>query len=320
MILVADIGGTHTRFAVAERGTDGWVFHDLVVEDTRHDLAGLVRDYVSRLSYASKIEAFACCGAGPRLADGSLRLTNAPVHLEPTSLATAAGVSEVFILNDFEAVAHALPALRDRDLRRCGGQDPDPQAARVALGPGTGLGVALLAPYEGHWVALPGEGGHADLAPVNEIEYGIARRLTEHLGRLDAEALLCGPGLERLYGALSGGEVLSAAALDEAARAGSPIALQVIEVFTRWLGRFAGNLALTVGARGGVFLAGGILPAWGPLFDAAVFRQGFEDKGGFTHLMQQIPAYVIVHPQPGLVGLASYVGESGRHSVAARVS
>jgi glucokinase len=172
------------------------------------------------------------------------------------------------------------------------------------LGPGTGLGTAIVAAVPGGWHAIQGDGGHADLAPVDDEELDVWQRLRRLHGRLSAESVLSGPGLERLYSALADGARLGAAEIDAAAWRGEPAAAAAHALFTRWLGRVAGNLALIAGARGGVYLAGGILPRWGDRFDVSAFRRAFEDKAPYTGWLRAIPSYLVMHPQPGLLGLA----------------
>ncbi|HWN06811.1 MAG TPA: ROK family protein, partial [Steroidobacteraceae bacterium] len=235
-----------------------------------------------------------------------IRLTNTDVLLEPAALADAAGVERAVVVNDFGAVAESIPHLTVQSLVAVGGGGARVAGMPVAvLGPGTGLGVAIGTPAAGGWAAISGEGGHVDLAPVDDEELEIWQRLRRAHGRVSAETVLCGPGLERLYAAIAGGAMLGAAEIDAAAWRGDPEAARAHALFTRWLGRVAGNLALVAGARGGVFLAGGILPRWAAHFDVAEFRRGFEDKAPYTRWLASIPTFLVTHPQPGLVGLAA---------------
>jgi glucokinase len=139
---------------------------------------------------------------------------------------------------------------------------------------------------------------------VDDEELEVWQQMRRAHGRLSAESVLSGPGLERLYAAVADGSRRSAAEIDAAAWRGEPTALKAHALFTRWLGRVAGNLALIAGARGGVYLAGGILPRWGDRFDVAEFRRAFEDKPPYTEWLRAIPAFLVTHPQPGLLGLA----------------
>ncbi len=305
MILVGDIGGTRTRFALAERDGGRWRFERIEERPTAPGVPAAIARFLAG-GATPELAAAAFCGAGPLRADGSIRLTNTDVLLEPATLAEAAGVARAILVNDFQAVARSIPALDGESLTAAGGGDPVCDAPRVVLGPGTGLGVAILTRCGDGWSAVAGEGGHVDLAPVDEEELTVWRRLRAAQQRVSAETVLCGSGLERLYAALAEAGPRGVGDIDAAARRGEPAALRTIAVFTRWLGRVAGNLALTAGARGGVYLAGGILPRWGEHFDVAEFRRGFEDKPPLGAWLRSIPSYVVTHSQPGLLGLAEF--------------
>lgn len=309
MILVGDIGGTHSRLSLAHRDGSTFRLEREQVYDTPADLPALVRHYLAEVK-ADPLDAIAFCGAGPVRADGSIHLTNHSCRLEPAELAVAADVYRARVVNDFEAVAHSLPALTDGELRKLGVGGVVADAPRVVIGAGTGLGVASLIPFGGHWKALPGEGGHADLAAIDDEELAALLRIREKHRRVKAEHVLSGPGLARLYTACGGTEPLQGPAITLAAQGGDPAARQALRLFTKWLGRFAGNLALTLLARGGLFIAGGIVPGWGETFDSALFRQCFEDKAPFEATLRDIATFVITHPQPGLLGLARLASES----------
>ncbi len=299
MILVGDVGGTRTRLALAARSGDCWVLSDFEESPTTPD----VTTKVARFTRARKVSAAAFGAAGPVAAEGVIRLTNAGVTMDAAELAEAAGLAEVVLVNDFRAIAESIPHLPRAAMVTFGGGAPVEGEAVVVLGPGTGLGTAIGAAGPGGWHVIQGDGGHADLAPVDDEELEIWRRLRRAHGRVSAETVLSGPGLERLYAAISG-KALGAAEIDSAAWRGEPDALRAHALFTRWLGRFAGNLALVAGARGGVYLTGGILPRWAERFDVAAFRIAFEDKGQYEQWLRAIPCFLIMHPHPGLLGLA----------------
>jgi glucokinase len=224
--------------------------------------------------------------------------------VDAAELAGAAGLADVIVVNDFRAIAAGIPQLPAASLQPCGGGTAVEGEAVVVLGPGTGLGTAIGMPGADGWRTLQGDAGHADLAPVDDEELEAWHRLRRAHGRVSAETVLSGPGLERLYAALSG-KALDAAEVDAAAWRGEPDAVRAHALFTRWLGRVAGNLALVAGARGGVYLAGGILPLWASRFDVNAFRRGFEDKGQYAAWLRAIPCFLIMHPHPGLLGLAA---------------
>jgi glucokinase len=304
VIVVGDVGGTHTRFALAERSGSEWRFTRLEQQATVPGVTAALTRYLESVG-APPLSGAAFCGAGLVRADGGIRLTNRDIVLEPAELAAAAGVARALLVNDFQAVARAIPDLPAAAFATCGAGIAVPGAPRVVLGPGTGLGVAVCAPAAGGWSVISGEGGHADLAPVDDEELEAWRRLRERHGRVSIESALSGPGLERLYAAVGQGSMLKAPEIADAAWRGDAAAARVVRLFTRWLGRVAGNLALTAAARGGVYLAGGIIPAWGSRFDTAVFREGFEDKRPHSDWLRGIPCFVVQHPQPGLYGLAA---------------
>jgi glucokinase len=290
MILVCDVGGTRTRFAMAAESNGSWTLSALEESRTTPDVLAKV----ARFAAGRKLAAAAFGGAGPVGVDGCIDLTNAGVCLDPAALAEAAGVAHAVVVNDFRAIAEAIPYLPSASLQPCGGGAAVAGEPIVVLGPGTGLGVTIGA---------RGPGGHADLAPVDDDELDVWRRLRGAHGRVSAETVLSGPGLERLYAAIAG-RSLAAPEIDAAAWRGEPEAARAHALFTRWLGRVAGNLALIGGARGGVYLAGGILPRWGSRFDVGAFRRAFEDKAPYNAWLAAIPTTLVTHPHPGLVGLA----------------
>jgi glucokinase len=304
MILVGDVGGTRTRLALAAKAGGAWQLSGLEVTATTPDLL----EKVARFRARHEVDAAAFGGAGPVGADGSIRLTNAGFALDAARLAEAAGLPRALLVNDFRAIAEAIPALPRDSFVACGGGAAVEGEPIVVMGPGTGLGTAFGAQGPGGWHAIQGEAGHADLAPVDDEELRAWQALRQAHGRVTAETVLSGPGLERLHAATTGRQ-LSAPEIDAAAWRGEPEAVATHALFTRWLGRVAGNLALAAAARGGVYLAGGILPRWGARFDVAAFRRGFTDKPPpYDDWLASIPSFVITHPYPGLIGLAVLVG------------
>ncbi len=308
MILVGDIGGTNTRLALAHRLEGQWLLENISVVPTADDIYPLIQQYLEACG-DPVIEVIACCGAGPIDSRGGIQLTNTGARLDPLLLAKAAKTSQSLLVNDFAAIAQAIPYLPANQLLQVGGRALDPKAPRVVIGAGTGLGVATLVPAGNAWVVIPGEGGHSDLAPVDESQEQVWARLRGSYGRVSAESVLSGPGLERLYTAAGAAKKLAAREIAEAAWHGEPMALQAVQMFTSALGGFAGNLALILGAKGGVYLAGGIVPGWGERFNREVFRQAFESKPPFQEWLEKIPSFVVTHPQPGLYGLAVMTGE-----------
>ncbi len=320
MILVADFGGTHARAALAWQETGGIVLERLQAEMLPIDLAPAtwLRQYYLAQGKPA-LRACLACVAGPveQDADGlrRIRFTNRPGELDTRVLASACGSRRAELLNDFEAVAHALPALAPADLQLHGGGEFG-AGTRLVLGPGTGLGVAAWLP-SGGGVVLAGEGGHARLAPGNAREAALLARLADQEGFVAAEDVLSGPGLLRLHRILCV-EAGLAPACHEAAEvwqqwlAGNAIARTAVALFTTFLGRYAGDLALAFGATGGVYLAGGIVPGWGEHFDTARFREGFEAKGRCRDYVAAIPSATITRPNPSLLGMATYALANSR--------
>ncbi len=316
--LLADIGGTNARFALAEDGADG--FRDLGRTPTaaHPDPHAAVRDFAlprCPVRPRTAILAVAAPVTGDRIV-----FTNCPWVLEPRRLVAELGFETVVAVNDFEAQALALPGLGPADLVALDGGLARPDATRVVIGPGTGLGVAQLIASDGRWIPVPGEGGHASLAPDGAREEAIWHEIAKVEGRVCAEAVLSGPGLVRLHDALRAVDGLPARALDPAgvtaaAEAGDAVAREAVAVFVAALGRFAGDVALIALARGGVYLAGGIPPRLvGPLA-AGGFRAAFENKPPYRALMAEIATAVVIHPLPAFVGLAAWARHPDRFAV-----
>ena len=319
MILVADFGGTNARAALAWQEAGGVVLERLHAEPLGAEQAPAtwLRQYYLAQGKPA-LRACVACAAGPveQGADGVRRIhfTNRPGELDTRNLAAACGSRKAELLNDFEAVAHALPALRPADLHLHGGGLGT--GTRLVLGPGTGLGVAAWLPAGGGAV-VAGEGGHARLAPGNAREAALLARLADQEGFVGAEDVLSGPGLLRLYRVLCVEAGLAPASHDASEvwqqwLAGNAIARTAVALFTTFLGRYAGDLALAFGATGGVYLAGGIVPGWGEHFDIARFRDGFESKGRYRDYLAAIPSATIIRPNPSLLGMATYALANSR--------
>jgi glucokinase len=312
--LVGDIGGTNARFALAE--TPGAEPRILAKVKTR-DFAGpqAAIEAVTR-DLPVKPRSVLLCGAGP--VNGlTCHLTNADWFIDGAQLAPALTLSQGFLLNDFEAQALALPALPPAALRTIGPDLPEGPGARVVLGPGTGLGVGALVKAGDLWVPIPSEGGHIDLA-VDGEDWPVLSRVEKVMGRLTAEVVLSGSGIARLHAArravLGGSGPDDTIAIVETAVAspGGPEA-ETIREFLRLLARFAGDMALTFGATGGVYLSGGILPRIAPLLDADAFRAAFDGKEPVDWLPRSIATRLVVSPDAVLHGMAAIAAAPRRY-------
>lgn len=258
-----------------------------------------------------KMAALAC--AGP-VAGGRVRLTNSGWVLEVTRLESEFGFERVILLNDFAALAWAVPSLRSDSLIAVGDGRPADDSPAVILGSGTGLGISVFLPGDRRPRVIVGEGGHATLPAATEEESGVIAVMRRECGHVSAERALSGDGLVRLYGALAAlrGEVApprNAAEITAAARSDQcPLCRSSLDMFCAMLGTVAGNLALTLGAAGGVYIAGGIVPKMSDYLLRSDFRRRFEEKGRFRAYLAKIPVWVVTHPEPALLGLANLVG------------
>jgi len=298
-VLIADIGGTSSRLALAE--ADG-VPHEARIH-RNEDFAGfedlLARDLAER---AVSVEAAALAIAGP-CDDDLVKLTNRDWSLSKRAMRERFGWKEFAVVNDFEALAHGVPALRPEDLFAIGGGHAAEGAPMLVCGPGTGFGVAGLVPAGGELVVVKGEGGHCRLGATNAQEARLLAHLVRALGPVAVEHALSGSGLARIHTVLSG-DRLTPEAVIAAAVAGEEAAVETCHVFLRLFGRIAGDLSLTFDSRGGVFLAGGVATGLAPLFATSPFREAFEEHPPFGPRLMATPVHLITHPTPGLLGIA----------------
>ncbi len=304
--LVADIGGTNTRFALA--GPEGRLLAPQTLATRRFDsLADAARSYLESTGARPREACIAV--AGPVTGD-TVRLTNHRWAFSIAALREGLGLARLRVINDFEAIALALPALAADDLVQVGGAAPVRGRPMAVLGPGTGLGVAQLIATRGGFQPVSTEGGHASIGPCDEGELQIFATLMRNGQQLCREALLSGPGIERIYWALClnrGGDYhgYSAAEIQAHAVAGSDATCHTaLAHFCAFLGTAAGDQALCCGAQGGVFIAGGIVPRFTEFLRHSRFRARFEAKGPMRDYVSAIPVYVITRDNPGMLGAA----------------
>ncbi len=309
--LLADVGGTNARFAwQAEPGAGITDVRILPCAD-HPTLQAAMHAYLAGLG-RGRPAAAAIAIANPITGD-VVHMTNHHWSFSQSAVQAEFGLQTLRLLNDFTALALALPDLPADDLRQVGGGAAQPDAAVALLGAGTGLGVSGLLPdRRGGWLPINGEGGHVTLPAVSPRERLVMDGLIRRHGRASAERLLCGQGLVEACAILCEADgvperaLQSAAEVTEAALAGRlPQAEEALTHFCALLGSVAGNLALTLGARGGVYIGGGIVPRLGDWFDRSPFRQRFEAKGRFSDYLRSIPVWVITSRQsPALMGAA----------------
>jgi len=312
MDLIADIGATNSRCALVD--DSGRVTRSDNYRNADFDgLEAVLAHFVSGAENSTP-ERAALAIAAP-LAGDEVAMTNIGWRFSRSGLEQALGLKALHLVNDFEALAHALPLIGPADCHLVGGGRALPGAAMAVLGPGSGLGVASVVADEGGWTPVAGEGGHVSVPAMSSIETELIRDHGESNGHCSAETLLSGPGLVRIYATLSrlhGGatDELTPAAISDAAIAGDELAGQTCDVFFAILGTIAGNLALTVGARGGVFIAGGIVPRMLERFERSAFRERFVAKGRYRAYLDAVPTAVITRPNPAFVGLAAVLARS----------
>jgi glucokinase len=302
--LIADIGGTNARFALMQE--DGsYVSKVLQCADYR-DVIGAARAFLETVDEKPRHGAFCVATA---VTGDRVSLTNNSWSFSIEDVRQALELGTLQVVNDFTAVAMSMPFLQEKDRRQIGGGRPLEGAPVAVVGPGTGLGVSGLVPFRGRWISLAGEGGHATFSPATEREAAITARLRRRFDHVSFERVLSGMGLVNLYEGINeiDGHVrphYKPHEITEQALAGAdPAAREALELFCSILGNVAGNVALTLGARGGVFIGGGIPPRLGSFLDDSPFRARFVSKGRLSYFLEPIPTYLITHELPAFVGL-----------------
>ncbi|QBF25397.1 glucokinase [Pseudomonas tructae] len=313
--LVGDIGGTNARFALWEDNRMHAVQVFATADYTSPEQA--IGAYLAGQGLErGELGAVCLAVAGP--VDGDeFRFTNNHWRLSRQAFCKTLQVERLLLINDFTAMALGMTRLQPGEYRSVCPGTPDASRPAVVIGPGTGLGVGtLLSLGDEHWIALPGEGGHVDLPVGNAREAQIRQQIENEIGHVSAETVLSGGGLLRLYQAIcvldgQPATLQSPAAITDAALAGEPLALAVIEQFCRFLGRVAGNNVLTLGGRGGVFIVGGIIPRFAELFLASGFGASFADKGCMSGYLKDVPVWLVTAEFSGLLGAGVALQQAG---------
>lgn len=304
--LVGDIGGTNSRFGLVEPGSMAIQHMEALRNGNFASLEAAIQQYLRNREVAS-LSAAAIAVAAP-VDREHISLTNYDWSFTGESLRAAARAGRLRLLNDYEALALSLPHLRGNDLIQIGGRDSPEPRLKIVLGPGTGLGMAALAPLpQGGWMALPGELGQITLPTVTREEFELRERMTRPGTRFIAEDAVSGSGLYLLYKTIDAqGKLESPEAVIQAALSGQDAAaVRTLDQFITWLARLASDAAMALQARGGVYLAGGIAPSVVEKLKSGAFRAIFEDKGKLADVMHPIPVYVIVDRFPALKGCAA---------------
>ena len=311
--LVGDIGATHARFGLVS--PDAKLLHSRTLADEEYPTIddALAAFLVGRGPLPMPRQG-AIAIASPITGD-RVAMTNHPWNFSVLELKARFAFERLEVINDFTALALALPRLAPEDRQAVGGGNAVAGAPIGVLGPGSGLGVSGLVPSGTGWIALTGEGGHATMAPATDRESAVLDRMRRHFDHVSAERALSGPGLVNLYNILAvidgvpAKGYTAAQITDLAIRAEDPLCVETTIMFCAMLGTMAGNLALTLGARGGVYIGGGILPKLGQMFLDSPFRERFEAKGRFRSYLETIPTFVVTHPLPAFLGCAALLAQ-----------
>ena len=310
--LLGDVGGTNARLAWQD--AEGAPLRDIATLPTAEfaTLTEAITSYLNRLGRTAP--AWCAIGIANPITGDQIQMTNCHWAFSISAMQRELGFERFVVINDFTALALALPDLAPADRHQLGGGAAAPDAPLALIGPGTGLGVSGLIPSgaPGRWLPLQGEGGHVTLAASTAREAAVLQVLRDEFGHASAERAVSGQGLEALHAAVckldadAGFTRLSASEVSQRALAGlDGHCVEALDLFCGFLGNVAGNLALTLGARGGVYIGGGIVPRLGEAFARSRFRACFEDKGRFRAYLEAIPVYVIQSKvSPALLGVA----------------
>jgi glucokinase len=302
--LVGDVGGTNARFGLV--GRDGKLLHSAILADADYaQFIDAIHAYLAQRGDlpAPRQGAIAIASA---ITGDQVRMTNNPWTFSIAGLRDQLGFERLEVINDFTAQALALPHLTANDKVQVGGGNPVSGHPIGVIGPGTGLGVSGLIPSGTRWIPLTGEGGHATIAPSTDRESAVVDHMRKRYDHVSGERCVSGAGLVNLYETLAAIDGVPAAQYAPAQitdpNTVDPLCREAVAMFCSMLGTMAGNLALTLGAQGGVYIAGGIVPRLGGRFAESPFRERFEAKGRLSSYLAVTPTYVVTHPLPAFIG------------------
>jgi glucokinase len=317
-VLAGDIGGTNARLAIVEVSGKGARIErqQRYASDQEPNLVAIVQRFMSEVKIPP---VRACFGVACRVIQGVCRSANLPWTIDECELATAIGIGRTSIINDFDAIGHGLALLEKGDVETLQQGQPVAHEPIALIGAGTGLGEAALIWDGTRYMVRPSEGGHVDFAPRNEFEWGLYSALRSEFDHVSYERVVSGPGLIRIYQNLvvtrgnenhnvrdeMKREDCAAVILRHGLADSDPLCVEAVNVFTSLLGAQAGNLALTILALGGVYIAGGIAPRMVSKLRSGPFLPSFRDKGRLSPFVARVPVHVIMNPNVGLLGAAA---------------
>ena len=315
--LLADIGGTNARFAI-ETAPDDVKALKTCQNRSFSGIEEAMEDYLSgpeSVDAGSAKIRHACMAIANPVTGDRIRMTNSQWTFSIEAVRKKFDLETLLFVNDFTALAMALPFIRPDQLRQAGGGEPLPDMPAGLIGAGTGLGVSGLIPANGDWIPLETEGGHATFSPFSEREIELLRLAKKQFPHVSSERFISGMGMELIYSLLMESREKEAAPLKAAeiiSRALEGTCTwcdDVVEIFCQMLGTAAGNLALTLGARGGIYIGGGIVPRLGERFFSSGFRSRFEEKGRFSSYQSQIPVFVVLDTYAAITGVSAILSK-----------
>lgn len=317
--LVADIGGTNIRLGIVKPNNE--VASLTVYQCNEYDgLAEVLKAYIGKLKIENT-QINACLAIACPVENDLITMTNLPWEFSKSALKEELQLNKLLLINDYTAIAHAIPFLNETQKVQIGEGTPVGGKPISICGPGTGLGVANLVAHGDSWISLSGEGGHVDFAPIDSQEKSILSFLMSKYPHVSYEQLLSGMGIEQIYQALASQKGIQVANLsaqqisEKALNNECKLSEETLAQFCKTLGSFAGNLGLTLGSFGGVYIAGGIVPRFIDYFKQSEFRKRFEEKGRLSGFNKTIPTYVITESQPGILGASAYLLQHNKEAL-----
>lgn len=316
MILVADIGGTNARLALAEVGSADLLHEWRTATADFPDFESVLADYLAQTGVTPATGCLAV--AGPVSDDGRhARLTNLPWSIDAAALEARFGIGHLRLANDFAAAAMGVTVAPAESIVFLQDGEPVADAPKLVIGAGTGLGMAVLVRQAGRWQVVPGEGGHVGFSPLDEDQDRVFQALRREYGRVTVERVVSGPGLTAIHRILTGAAIDAGEITRRAIVEADEAALETLNLFLTAYGAFAGDMAMAMLARGGVYLAGGIAAKLLPVLPASPFLSAFNAKAEHAALVRRLPVSVVTDPALGLRGaacLAAIEAGSGRTS------